>query len=916
MRLVSVTVRNYRIHRETTVTFDPSRTVIGGPNESGKSSIVEAVHRALFLRSRASGAVLDSMRSAVHAGHPFVELTFESGGSTFTVTKEFTGTASALTTLAEAGKPTVHNEQAEEKLRGLLAAEAIGGRGAEERLRMQWAHLWVWQGVAGVDPLAKDFLSEPLDRLHGRLGSLESGDVLESPIDKAVGRHVVDTHSARTNTNGAAKSGSPLGQADTALAEARARLAAAEATIAALEDAVAMVERADATIAGNDASLAVRRREHADNESRLEQARMLEILQAEQQAAATAAATRLASLQDGDRQIRECELRLAAIEKRRTPAADARARAVDAEREAGERCAAARDISHTRQREQATVAELAERHARCEHLERRRAERVGLASRCGRIAALRAEAAEMRARLDALANVTEADLAELTALERKRDAAQATLDAIATRVELLSAADTVRLGDQGLAVGAPETITADAELSVGGTTLRISPGGGTSLLDATRSRDDALRSLDDRLRAAGVGDVDEARRIQPLRHTIESGLAAKQSAIEDLGDRTADAELATLDAEIAELHRAFESAVGPGFERPAGLEAAVAARRVIDDRLHELVEALAAANAVQQAAEQRWTDARAERDRADELVRGLDDEFRTEEARQRVLVAEHGADRAAAIAEATTARDEADRALTHTRDQLATLQPDLLRQASARLQRAIETLIVGRQQAQASRTVGLERLRTEGTLDPREDLARARAAERLAAATHAHATREARAYALLAALFAEKKREVEARFVEPLTQRVAGYLRCLFGADASVNVDYADGRFKTLTVARPAFGDVPFDFAALSGGSREQVAAAFRLAMAEILAAEHDGCLPIVFDDAFVNADATRLAAVQDMLDLAANRGLQVVVLSCNHRDFDGLGTDPVVFERVALSGGDRATTPVEPGAA
>ena len=62
MRLLSVTLRNYRMHRELTVSFDGSLTVIGGPNEAGKSTIIEAVHRALFLRSRVSGEVLESMR--------------------------------------------------------------------------------------------------------------------------------------------------------------------------------------------------------------------------------------------------------------------------------------------------------------------------------------------------------------------------------------------------------------------------------------------------------------------------------------------------------------------------------------------------------------------------------------------------------------------------------------------------------------------------------------------------------------------------------------------------------------------------------------------------------------------------------------------------------------------------------------
>ena len=42
MRLISAIVRAYRLHRETTVSFDPHRTLIGGPNEAGKSTLAEA----------------------------------------------------------------------------------------------------------------------------------------------------------------------------------------------------------------------------------------------------------------------------------------------------------------------------------------------------------------------------------------------------------------------------------------------------------------------------------------------------------------------------------------------------------------------------------------------------------------------------------------------------------------------------------------------------------------------------------------------------------------------------------------------------------------------------------------------------------------------------------------------------------
>ena len=920
MRLRSVTVRNYRMHRDFTVEFDPARTVIGGPNEAGKTTIVEAAHRALFLRSRVSGEVLESMRSHFHPGHPTVELSFESGGTVYRVTKQFTGTATAPTTLEQAGGPTLRNDEAERKLRDIVAAEAVQGRNVEERLKMQWAHLWVWQGAAHADPLEGDALREPLGRLRDRLGRLEDGGVMESKTDAAVGRTIAETHAARTRDDGRPRADSPLGRAEAALQAARAEVATAQAAIDVLDGAAAMVARADTVIAESETSLAARRAEQDQNDQRLREAQTLEVRQAEQQAAAAAAAARLQELTEADRQIRECEARIASIEARRTPAAERLTAATEAEREAEERRTAAQEQARARQQEQARAADLAELHGQAEHLEQRRTERTGLAGRCARIAALRAEAADLAARHAALPAVTAADLAALADIERRHDAAQAKVEASGTRVELLSATKPVRLGERELAVGGSETITGDTPLQTADARLRICPGGGTSLAEATRLRDEAAAALAARLRDLQVADAAEARRVQPLRQTLETSLEAKRAAIRDLGDTQADQELAALDAELAELATMFAGPPRSGFVPPAGLDAAVAARRAASERLRELATACAAAVAEEVASEQAVGTARQARDSAAEAIRTIDDDLRDARVRLAVLVEEHGANREEAIATATRERAAADERLAATKEALVRLQPDLLRQTAVRLQRAIEKLQSASQTALADRTIGLDRLRSNGTLDPRADLAAALAAERIAAAAQQQAAREARAHALLAELFASRKRQIEARFVAPLANRVAGYLQCLFGAEAVVSVGCEADTFTTLHVARPAFGSVAIPFARLSGGTREQVAAAFRLAMAEILAADHGGCLPIVFDDAFVNSDVGRVAAVQAMLDRAAEQGLQVIVLSCQHHDYDGLGATTIELPRVSFVGAARPpaaeTEPAAGGAA
>ena len=124
----------------------------------------------------------------------------------------------------------------------------------------------------------------------------------------------------------------------------------------------------------------------------------------------------------------------------------------------------------------------------------------------------------------------------------------------------------------------------------------------------------------------------------------------------------------------------------------------------------------------------------------------------------------------------------------------------------------------------------------------------------------------------------------------PLASRVADYLRTILGPDTAVDIGYSGGEFGQLSVARSGFGNVRWDFSSLSGGTREQVGAAFRLAMAEILAEGYDGALPVIFDDAFTNSDPRRQGRLQRLLDLAADRGLQVIVFSCTPEAYAGLG--------------------------
>jgi len=918
MRLGAVTVRNYRVHRELTVAFDASRTVIGGPNEAGKSTLVEALHHAFFLRSRATGAVQKAMLSEFHAGHPTVEVRFESGGREYLLTKVFSGNQAASTTLRQqpgpgaAGGRTLHNEEAEARIHEILqAADVGGGRGLENRIRMQWAHLWVWQGSATDDPLVHANTDRPAELLRDRLARVEGGGVIESPLDAAAAREIAARCAATFTEKGQPRSGSMLDRALEGLSAADAAVAQAAAVVQALDTAVDTIDASDRTVATCVGELATTRAELDEVRTRQREAADLGVRIAEEQAAAAAAEAAHAEAVRADAEIGGCRAEIDALASRLDPEVQQLTALEDEERHSAARCdEATREMVAASQRQAAAAAayalhEVHENHARL-HVERE-----GLGGRCGLIATQREQGRRLAAELALLPTVADDDVAELARLDRARESAAATLEAIATKVEVLATPGTVTLADATLAVGTPVTITAAAELVVGdaatgATVVRISPGGGRSLAEATARLEEARTALDAALLLRGFDTIDRAREACIRRQSLAADLRAVHLTIEGLGGERAEADLAALDAEIATVAAELARRSPAGPAAPPPLVEAQAASADAEADLDAAGKAVASAAATAAAAQSRLETVVARRHEVAERLRVNRTALESLRTKAAVLEQRHGTDRLPHIVALDDARRRAADRLAGSRDRLARLAPDDLERERLRLERALTSLSATQQEAETRRQIARARLELEGTSDPREDLARAAARRRLAAADHARAVRDADAIRLLATLFAEKKREVESQFVAPLAGRVRGYLERLYGDGTTVGVESKDGRFSRLTITRPGAAAATFEFAQLSAGAREQVAAAFRLAMAEVLAEDHDGCLPVVFDDAFVNSDADRQRALQRLLDLAASRGLQVIVLSCRPESYAALGAATVRLPDNPQAGRDR----------
>lgn len=897
MRLIHANVRNYRIHRELRVDFDPRRTLIGGLNESGKSTLIEAIHRALFLKARIMGEAQKGMTSLVHPGVPEVELRFECGGRTYDLRKRFAG-GSGTTRLSDDTGNSLQNDEAESRLADLLGVESLGGgRGAGERVAQQWGHLWVWQGEAGDDP--SDHANRQQTSLLRRLQTMGGAAALQSERDARVARQFAEARDSIFTQPGRPKAGSELARAEQALAYAEAELTRATERLNKLDQNATDLESATRDQEAASKSLETLQGEQRQVESKVRQLtdlRQRETEQAQQAQTAAAQHVRLEEANNSILTLRRESTELEGIvaprmetvrrlEKARDECRQKLAEAEIASRAATDATRAAR-LRHELATAHSLLFEKTELHTKLED------KAQAVEQRRKAIANLLAEWAQ-------LPKIERSKLQKIQKLEAQCSAAGAALQAMATGLEVLASDHPVVAGDTAVGIGERQILTEDTELRIGSSIrLRILPGGGTSLADARQAEQAALEKLHLALDALGLSSVQAAADVCNQRDDLGARIQAGNAELEGMGAdqlveelQSAQNELSAAKGNVSRL-----MALVPDPEVPADKAAAKSMVQATKEA-HELAE-----TAEDEAGSSRKATAAAFESSEETLTQNRQELAKQQrksddlKAQLALLLKTHGDDdaRTHALVRSQATRITAEAALGATRDAIALLQPELLETDRERLNRAIQQKTNEKNDARTRIEVARNALRLDGAEDPQTAFADAQARSRFASNHRDSELRKARAIELLHQLFQEEQRTLAEQFTQPLADKISGYLRCLFGPDARAEVSLDNGQFSGLRFLRPSAAGAALPFDDLSGGAREQVAAAVRLAMAEVLAADHNGCLPVVFDDAFAYSDPERVTQLQRMLDLAANRGLQVIVLTCNPSDYAALGANSI----------------------
>ena len=901
MYLKSIRIANYRVHKQVSVDFDRYLTLIGGPNESGKSTLIEAAHRVLFLKARSSGERQKEMCSNFSSEPPEVELTFAKQGIDFTISKIFAA-GKGTSQLRSSHGWNFRNEEAEEKLSELLGVTLERRVQSAETLQQTWGHLWVWQGTSTRDPFKQ--VDSYRDDLISRLQTLGVAGLLQSDLDS---RAILDinkmTDSIFTNRD-AFKTSSAVANAEKELKEADALRQSKRARCQTLQLAAEQYDQAD--------------REYRATEEQIRKQREQLGITREQQKQANLLKERLILLEN---KLNERRKELKSIENAQLEHAKQRNLRDKAEKQIGLKSlelAALQEshqntkteiLSRTKElediRRQLRYAKLlAEVERTAQKLQEAETSEVQLQKILQKIAGCREEQSQLESQRAKIPAIDAKSVQKLHQLDTAVQKAEATRNAMAASVQLLHSDASVYVGEQTLQPGDEVLLSTPTEITIGShTKILVTPGGGSSLAEAQQSLSQAQQKWTDQLDKLKVRSLAEAQDFFQQRTELDKQIEQLKSTLREHG---ADTFLDTYN-QAQEQTEQLRTAVTQSktiLETFLSSEPISPPQLLADQSWNSLIEHFEETQAIAS----RQLDK--QRDQA-ELLHGQVTELgnQIKELERQRASANDGMHREEKVLgdplqrelNIATLRDDIDKndlEFTTIQREYLELNPDQLDNSIKRLDTAVANLQESVNSLRETRAKHLAQLQNDGSIDIYGEAATADAAFEFSQNQFDSLNREAQAWKLLKTLFDEEQKKLTDSLVEPLIQRIKKYAHCFTGELPKVSFDSTDRGFTELRIARPSDNNLPIDFDYLSGGAKEQIAAATRLAVAEVLASGSDDGLPIVFDDSFSYSDSFRLEAFPLMIERAVEAGLQVIVVTCNPLQYAALGAKTIQLTR------------------
>lgn len=855
MQLHRLTLTNVRSISDVSVEFGENITIISGPNEVGKSTLIEAFDELISTKSRSAKRTIRDMQPVGKDVGPRVEAVFTIGGRKVRYVKQWLKDEETVLEFLDRSEDTVTGDAAHDRATALWAD-------MDETL---WEASRILQGVA-ISNAALDesrALRAALDSQAGRAANLndDEGDTIVDRVRDEVAKYY--TPSRKSFTKDTTEVANRKEEAARDLAEAQSELRA-------LEDLMDEADRAKERAASALADL---------TRAKAEVARLSEETETAQEAAEAVEEARR-GLADATRDREEAQRRQTERTELVSALAEIQAELDNTETEltAAQEARDAAKMKNDEADTASTAAEDAAEAATAALEAARRRERRTMRAR---------ELAELGDRI-ALADRLDEEIAQLRAVEQAVSAAQAKkIEKLATElaVEEKVAGRAPSIALTGLATG---DILIDGEsrtLSEGHTDERQLtdpldievPGRLRITVDpGTRSSENkeitALRrKLDKALKTVNAASVDEALELRAADEERERKLAEKESersrvfsSAKDADETSCRERLLVLRAEAGEPAEDAEEDVASieDLEKLAEQTAKElsTARAALTRQGKKLEEATRTYAIVETRLESKRREAEKAKEKLARAREVADDEQLAEQLTAATTEAEAATKRLEAADEAfeEVGGTGAIKALDSAR-----INCEGLADIHATHDKKYTQCEA---QLQALKKDEIQRRYDQALVD---DEAADRAWTSLAG--------RARAAKLLEEVLLDKQAAARARYVAPLREKINE-----LGRRAMRNESFAVDIDDSLTIAARELDGVRVRFDQLSTGAQEQLAILTRIAVGSLVGS--DGGVPIMLDDTLGHSDPERLRQVTEVLGQQTD--CQIIILTATDRRF------------------------------
>ncbi|GFE76052.1 AAA family ATPase [Novosphingobium sp. TCA1] len=874
LRLRRIALDGFRKFRRPTVIdgLTDGLNIIIEDNEIGKSTLLEALRAAFFVRHNTKNQLAQSYAPHGEAIGPKIDVSFEANGAPWSVSKRFLRSA-AVEVTGPQGRAT--GEDAEVQLNTLLGSVKDSSRGGDVASYGALGLLWVAQtealAVAAPGQIVRDGVTSTLEA--------EVGSIMGGSAYKKVRTRIDDQYGAYWT---------PTGQKKGRQTEARERLEAAEISarvaserLAALEQTFADLESARAKLRGIEREIA----DETDAEARQALVASLEIARAAVQILATRRAEQEAAKAKVNG-LEDLERRHQAAIKTRNTTRQALERAQERRKGVGERLLASRQrvtdarskLETARQARQAAKAALS---AGEQLIVARQRASASTAARARHAELVELEGEHRDAKLLAATSIPGKSIEGLEILERFVAEARAVVNSGATRVALDGPDGVVLMDGEPIAAG-ERTLIRATTFTFGDARLTVTPP--STAESAEEALAAAMRKLTAALAELGVDNIADAR---------------------NRNERARDAagEIRTLAARIEAATPA-----DPAIDLVAGPEALklyVSGLGEDDPPVPGELPDLISLTEALEIAEDDWAKAEGIQESAVDALRRIEEEdapLATEEAGSasdlanalgQIKAVESHPEHPTLEATLMLARERA----AYCAVKLEEAERNATAHDPAAITKKIDVIDArGRTAGETRNRLLTEIARLENTIEIEGGAGlgdRAAAAGEEAEAARAafeRVTVEADTLKLLRETLDEAHDETSAQFVGPVAKRAKRHIeRLLPGCELCFSEDLA-----LVSVTRNGLAE---DCEHLSRGTQEQLAVLTRIAFADMLL-EQGRPVSLILDDPLVYSDDERLDVMIEILAEAATR-MQVILLTCRDRAFRH-----VPGHRISLMGG------------